>query len=119
MKHIKTDHLHFFTTNLDEAIKFYCDMGFELIQKFEHGGRKAVQLRSECGLIIDINLTGIADNPGFSHYAIEVHDINELAEELKSKGYMIDGPTINKDTKRRIVTLRDPNGFLVQFVEYN
>ena len=118
MKHVRTDHLHFFATDLDEAIKFYKDMGFEFIHKLEHGGRQAAQLRSECGLIIDINLTGVADNPGFSHYAIEVKDIQKVADELKAKGYEMDGPTVNKDTKRKIVTVRDTNGFLVQFVEY-
>ena len=118
MKHVRTDHLHFFATDLDEAIRFYEDMGFELIQRFQHGGRAAAQLRSECGLVIDVNLTGVADNPGFSHYAIVVDDIEEAAEELRRKGYEMDGPTENKDTKRKIVTVRDPNGFLVQFVQY-
>lgn len=119
MKHIKIDHLHFFATDLDEAIKFYTDIGFEFIHKLEHGGRQAAQLRSTTGLVIDINLTGVADNPGFSHSAIEVDDLEKTAEELKAKGYMMDGPTINKDTKRRILTVRDPNGFLVQFVAYD
>ncbi len=117
MKHIKADHLHFFATDLDKAIKFYTDMGFEFIHKLTHGGREATQLRSECGLVIDINLTGVADNPGFSHYAIQVDDIEKAAEELKGKGYEVDGPTVNKDTKRKIITVRDPNGFLVQFVQ--
>ena len=71
----------------------------------------------DCGLVIDINLTGVADNPGFSHYAIQVDNINKTAKELKEKGYNMDGPVENKDTKRKIITVRDPNGFLIQFVE--
>jgi catechol 2,3-dioxygenase-like lactoylglutathione lyase family enzyme len=118
MKHLRTDHLHFFATDLDEAIKFYKDMGFKFIHRLKHGGREAAQLRSPCGLVIDINLTGVADNPGFSHYAMEVGDIEKTAQELKEKGYKMDGPTENKDTKRKIVTVRDPNGFLVQFVQH-
>ncbi len=118
MKHIKPDHLHFFATNLDDAIKFYTDMGFQFVHKLEHGGRAAAQMKSSSGLVIDINLTGVADNPGFSHYAIEVEDIEAVAEELRMKGYEMDGPTLNEDTKRKIVTVRDSNGFLVQFVEY-
>ena len=118
MKHIRPDHLHFFATDLDAAIKFYKDMGFEFIHKLEHGGRAAAQMKSECGLVIDISLTGVADNPGFSHYAIVVDDIEETAKELKEKGYEMDGPTFNNDTKRHINTVRDTNGFLVQFVEY-
>lgn len=118
MKHVSVDHLHFFATDLDEAVRFYRDMGFEFVQRFEHGGRAAVQMRSGSGLVVDINLTGVADNPGFSHYAIVVDDIERAAEELKGKGYEMDGPTVNRDTKRKIITVRDPNGFLVQFVQY-
>ena len=47
MKHISTDHMHFFVTDLDAAIEFYKDLGFEFIHKLEHGGREAAQLRSE------------------------------------------------------------------------
>jgi catechol 2,3-dioxygenase-like lactoylglutathione lyase family enzyme len=118
MKHIRTDHLHFFATDLDDAIRFYTDIGFELIHRLEHGGREAAQLHSKSGLVIDINLTGVADNPGYSHFAIEVDDIRKAAKELEEKGYEMDGPTVNKDTKRKIITLRDHNGFLVQFVEH-
>ena len=35
MKHVRTDHLHFFDTDLDEAIRFYKDMGFEFVHKLE------------------------------------------------------------------------------------
>ncbi len=118
MKHIRVDHLHFFATDLDEAIKFYKDMGFEFVHKLEHGGRAAAQLRSPTGLVIDINLTGVADNPGYSHYAIVVDDIEETAAELREKGYEFDGPTFNKDSKRKLVTVRDTSGDLFQFVEY-
>ena len=95
MKHVRVDHIHFFATDLDEAIKFYTDMGFEFVHKLEHGGRAAAQLKSPTGLVIDINLTGVADNPGYSHYAIVVEDIEETAAELREKGYEFDGPTYN------------------------
>ena len=117
MKHISTDHMHFFVTDLDTAIEFYKDLGFEFIHKLEHGGREAAQLRSESGLIIDLNKTRASDNPGYSHFAILVNDVDVACEDLKAKGYEVDGPVYNKDSKRKIITLRDPNGFLVQLVE--
>ena len=117
MKHISTDHIHFFVTALDEAIEFYKDLGFEFIHKLEHGGREAAQLRSESGLMIDLNKTRASDNPGYSHYAMLVDEVEKTCEELKAKGYEVDGPVYNKDSKRKILTLRDPNGFLVQLVE--
>ena len=117
MKHISTDHIHFFVTDLDAAIEFYKDLGFEFIHKLEHGGREAAQLRSASGLIIDLNKTRASDNPGYSHYAMLVDEVEKTCEELKAKGYEVDGPVYNKDSKRKIITLRDPNGFLVQLVE--
>jgi len=88
MKHISTDHIHFFVTDLDAAIEFYQDLGFEFIHKLEHGD-----------------------------FAILVDDVERACKEYKAKGYEVDGPVYNKDSKRKIITLRDPNGFLVQLVE--
>ena len=75
MKHIKMDHIHFFATDLDEAVRFYTDLGCEFVQRFEHGGREAVQLRTQFGTTIDINKTRAADNPGYSHFSILIDDI--------------------------------------------
>lgn len=117
MKQLKIDHIHFFTTDLDEAVKFYTDLGCELVQRFEHSGREAVQLRTQFGMTIDINKTRAADNPGYSHFSILIDDIEAAYTELKAKGYKIDEPVLNEDTKRNIITLRDSNGFIVQMVQ--
>ncbi|TSA51047.1 VOC family protein [archaeon] len=117
MNLLNIDHIHFFATDLDEAIRFYEDIGFRLVQRFEHGGREAAQLRSEFGMTVDINETRAADNPGYSHFSVLVDDVGEASRELREKGYWVDGPTYNEDTKRHIITVRDPNGFLVQMVQ--
>jgi catechol 2,3-dioxygenase-like lactoylglutathione lyase family enzyme len=117
MKLLDIDHIHFFATDLDEAMRFYEDIGFRLVQRFEHGGREAAQLRSEFGMTVDINETRAADNPGYSHFSVLVEDVGEASRELEGKGYWVDGPTYNEDTKRLIITVRDPNGFLVQMVQ--
>ena len=117
MKQSKMDHIHFFATDLDEAVKFYTDLGCEFVQRFEHGGREAVQLRTQFGTTIDINKTRAADNPGYSHFSILIDDIEAAHKALEAKGYRVDGPVFNEDTKRHIITVRDPNGFLVQMVQ--
>jgi catechol 2,3-dioxygenase-like lactoylglutathione lyase family enzyme len=116
MKHISTDHMHFFVSDLDATIKFYEDLGFEFIHKLEHGGREAAQLRSESGLVIDLNKTRVSDNPGFSHFAMLVDDVEEACVNLKAKGYDVYGPVYSKDSKRNIISLRDPHGFMIQLV---
>ncbi len=117
MKHVGLDHIHFFATDLEKAIGFYSDMGLELIKRHEHGGRRAAQMKTQFGLIIDINETRAADNPGYSHIALALTDLRDAECELKSKGYTFDGPTTNRDTGRTILTVRDPNGFLFQLVQ--
>jgi catechol 2,3-dioxygenase-like lactoylglutathione lyase family enzyme len=117
MKKLSVDHLHFFVTDLDEAISFYEDLGFEFVRRMEHGGRKAAQLKTDSGFTVDLNETKASDNPGYSHLALCVEDIEEAYARLKERGYWIDGPVFNKETNRRIITLRDPNGLLVQLVE--
>ena len=117
MKHLGMDHIHFFATDLDEAVKFYTDLGCTLVRRFEHGGREAVQLKTQFGMTIDINKTRPADNPGYSHFSVLVDDIKKAHKYLESKGYWVDGPVFNEDTKRHIITVRDANGFLVQMVQ--
>jgi catechol 2,3-dioxygenase-like lactoylglutathione lyase family enzyme len=68
-------------------------------------------------MTIDINKTRAADNPGYSHFSMLVDDIDEAYSEMTAKGYWVDGPVFNEDTKRHIITVRDPNGFLVQMVQ--
>jgi len=116
MKIKKIDHLHFFTTDLDEAIGFYEDLGFTLTHRLQHGGREAAQLVAG-GVTVDLNETRAADNPGYSHFAVQVDDLDETYVMLREKGYEMDGPTYNQDTRRWILTVRDPNGFLVQMVK--
>ena len=116
MKIKKVDHIHFFATSLDESIEFYEALGFTLTQRHQHGGREAAQLTAG-DLTVDLNKTRAADNPGYSHFAVQVDDLDEASRVLRGKGYEVDGPTFNPDTKRWILTVRDPNGFLVQIVK--
>jgi predicted enzyme related to lactoylglutathione lyase len=116
MKIKAMDHMHFFTTDLDGSIAFYEALGFTLTRRHRHGGREAAQLVAG-GLTVDLNKVGAADNPGYSHFAVQVDDLEEAAGALKAKGHDVDGPAFNKETGRWILTVRDPNGFLVQMVK--
>lgn len=110
------DHIHFFVTDLDKTIEFYQGIGFELVRKFTHGGRESAQMRSG-EIIVDLNLTRAADNPGYSHFSLKVDDLEEAVKRLRGLGWSFDGPVDVPETRRRIITLRDPNGFLVQLVD--
>ena len=51
------------------------------------------------------------------HYAIKVKDIVGTCNELVNGGLAVDGPVYVETTKRKLATIRDPNGILVQLVE--
>lgn len=110
------DHLHIFVTDLDKAVGFYRLLGFQETRRFQHGGRKAAQLKAPFGLTIDLNEARASDNPGFNHFCLVVSDVDAAAEELRGAGLWVDGPVSNPETGRRLATTRGPNGFLVQLV---
>jgi len=59
------------------------------------------------------------DNLGYNHYAIRVEDIEGTCSELMDRGLTIDEPVYVEATKRKLATIRDPNGILVQPAEIN
>jgi predicted enzyme related to lactoylglutathione lyase len=108
-------HLHFFTTDLDGSIGFYEALRFTLTRRHRHDSQEAAQL--EAGeLTVDLNRAGAANNPKYSHFAVQVDDLDEDAGTLRAKGYDVEGPSFNQNTGRWILTARDPNGFLIQMV---
>jgi hypothetical protein len=85
----------------------------------DHGGESA-QMASEDGeQIVDLRQAKNIDNLGYNHYAIKVEDIEGTYSELMDRGLTIDGPVYVEATKRKLATIRDPNGILVQPAEIN
>lgn len=116
MKLLGFDHIHFTVKDLDEAIGFYRKLGFTLVRRLDHGGESA-QMSAPGGLIVDLYLARAIDNPGYNHFAVTVGDLDAAVKELKEKGITVDGPVENVATGRKLATIRDPSGFLLQLVE--
>lgn len=116
MKPLGFDHIHFTVRDLDEAVGFYGKLGFALVGRMEHGGESA-QMASPGGLTIDLHLARATENPGYNHFAVSVEDLDSAVAELEGHGIRVDGPVEVRVTGRRMATVRDPSGFLVQLVE--
>jgi catechol 2,3-dioxygenase-like lactoylglutathione lyase family enzyme len=117
MKSLIFDHIHFTVKDLDEAIEFYRRLGFTRVERMEHGGESA-QLKTPDGkLTVDLHLAKATDNPGYNHFAMTVDDLDRVVEELRGQDMTVDGLVYVQATRRRIATLRDPSGFLIQLVE--
>ena len=117
MKPKGIDHIHFTVTDLEKAIEFYKALGLTVAERMAHGGESAQMVSEEGGLIVDLLRARNIDNPGYNHYAIKVDDIDSTCNELAEGGFAVDGPVYAEATKRKLATIRDPDGILVQLVE--
>jgi len=116
MKPLGFDHIHFTVRDLDEAGGFYGKLGFVLLGRMEHGGESA-QITSPGGLTVDLHVAKATENPEYNHFAVTVEDLDAAISELEEQGIRVDGPVEVRATGRRLATVRDPSGFLVQLVE--
>ncbi len=119
MKPLGIDHIHFTVTDLEKTIEFYCALGLVVAERMDHGGESAQMVNEDGGLVVDLHQARNIDNPGYNHYAIKVEDIDDICSELSDRGLSVDGPVYVEATKRKLATIRDPNGILVQLVEIN
>jgi catechol 2,3-dioxygenase-like lactoylglutathione lyase family enzyme len=110
------DHLHVTVTDLEKAIDFYRELGFKLVRKMEHGGASS-QMRAGDDMLIELHEARATENPGYNHFAVTVQDLDAAVKALQEKGVPVDGPVEVPATGRRLATVRDPNGSLVQLVE--
>jgi len=110
------DHLHVTVTDLEKAIDFYRGLGFKLVRRMEHGG-DASQMRAGDGILLELHEAKATENPGYNHFAVTVQDLDAAVKALQEKGVPVDGPVEVPATGRRLATVRDPNGSLVQLVE--
>ena len=119
MKPLGIDHIQFTVTDLEKTIEFYRALGLIVAERMEHGGELAQMAREDGEPIVGLRQTKHIDNPGYNHYAIKVEDIEGTNSELVDRRLSIDGPVYVEATKRKLATIRDPNGILVQPAEIN
>jgi len=117
MKTKGIDHIHFTVTDLEKAIEFYGALGLTVAESTGHGGESVQMVGGSGGIVVDLHQARNIDNPGYNHYAIKVEDIDSACNELVERGFNVDGPVYVEATKRKLATIRDPNGILVQLVE--
>lgn len=81
-------HIHIFASNIDESIKFYKDFfGGEIVLDMELAGARNVFMKIGKGRVHFYNQS--PKNPGrgsIHHFGIQTDDIDEVVNNLKSKG---------------------------------
>ncbi len=124
----RVDHIEIVPTDLDKTIKFYTEvLGFKLQAR-----RRAEAARSPLQETAFVELNGIlvemfsVEDPspasreqwqvGYRRMALEVDDLDKLAEDLKAKGIEVTvrpGP----EARTKMGEIKDPDGLSIQLVE--
>lgn len=119
-------HLAFHVKDMDASVRFYCE-ALGLTRAFELQNDKGepwiVYLKIVEGQFIEL-FYGAEQKPepvakpiGFSHLCLEVFDIQETAELLKSRGVTLDSePKQGKDGNWQCWA-KDPDGNRIEFMQ--
>ena len=114
--------------DLDESIRFYCDvLGMELLRKKDYpSGRFTLAFvgygsESETAVIeLTYNWDTHQYNLGnaFGHIALGVDDIYQTCETLRSKGAkIVREPGPMKHGGSEIAFIEDPNGYKIELID--
>ena len=117
MVNLGLDHIHLNVKDLEEAVRFYKMVGLEFIEYTSHGGKTAMMRVPGSPISFEMQESRVIENPGLNHFAFLVDDLDTLCESYKADGIKVDGPLDNKATGRRLATIRDPHGFLIQLIQ--
>ncbi len=114
--------------NLDESIKFYCDvLGMKLLRKREYPSGKFTLAFVGYGDEADNTVVELTYNwdthhydlgSAFGHLALGVDDIYKTCDELRAQGAKIvrePGPMAHGNT--HIAFIEDPNGYKIELVD--
>ncbi|HEX9265179.1 MAG TPA: lactoylglutathione lyase [Candidatus Binatia bacterium] len=114
--------------DLDESIKFYCDvLGMKLLRKSEYPSGKFTLAFVGYGDEAENTVVELTYNwdthkydigNGFGHLALGVDDIYHTCEELRRRGAKIvrePGPMAHGSTP--IAFIEDPNGYKIELVD--
>ena len=120
------DHIDIAVKDLEDSIKVFEKMGFELLTSTAHiGGAAELKLPGAHQPIFELHGTrpGIPDGTpgeiGIMHIAFTVDDAQKTLDELKAKGVGIyqDTPHFQPQTGRTMALTADLGRFYLHFVE--
>ena len=140
---LRFDHVGFIVDDLDAAIAFFLDLGFEQEGRTVVDGRKVDKIngldgvRAELAMVRTPDGTGRleivkyhapvnsdephpwpANQPGLRHICIEVNDLNGIVDRLRAKGFDTVGEVCDyEEYAYRLCYLRGPEGLIIELAE--
>ncbi|MDB5053226.1 MAG: Glyoxalase/bleomycin resistance protein/dioxygenase [Bacilli bacterium] len=121
-------HLALTVEDMEKSLQFYCNvLGFEKAFEIHDDENKPwiVYIKVCPGQFIELFYGGLHkagnnDKPnqiGFNHLCLEVYDIHEIANHLKSKGLTLDVEPIRGKDNNYQCWAKDPDGNRIEFMQ--
>lgn len=122
---MKWNHAGLKTANLEKSIHFYCDiLGFRKLEEIEVLGRlyhfvgnDTVNIEIEECKPADTQ-TDMREHSGLYHLCFTVEDLEKTAAELKRQEVPFMLPPSQFRPDRKIAFIRDPDGVIIQLIQY-
>ncbi|MEM0258805.1 MAG: VOC family protein [Thermoproteota archaeon] len=124
---VRFDHVSILTKDLEESVKFYTQiLRFPIIRTIESKNLKIVFVDAGNATIELFGLVGDQakpieekwENVGIKHIALEVDDVENFYNELKSKGVRFESePTVALGGPK-IAFFKDPNGVTIELIQW-
>jgi lactoylglutathione lyase len=113
-------------SDLESTLDFYAELGLEQTDEFELGGVKNVYLGSddtdmELQLRYDPSSTVRVEPAGIDHVALEVDDVDRVFEDLLDAEHpdVVKPPQYIDPANATAAFVKDPDGYVVELVEYD
>ena len=113
------DHIELIVRDVDEFVRHFQALGFELILRTAHHGDSAeLKIPGEGQPVFEVHSVGGEESIGVNHIAFKVDDVGESHRELSAKGMKFAGePHLVEASGRTIANFRDPDGWRLQLVD--
>ncbi len=113
------DHIEIIVRDVEESVRFFQNMGFQLLTRTTHHGSLAeLQLPGPNQPIFEIHQVDGEENIGVNHIAFKVDSAESTYQELQTQGITtLKPPNFVVSTGRTTVNFRDPDGWRMQLVD--
>jgi lactoylglutathione lyase len=122
---MRWNHAGIKTADLKRSLDFYCNvLNFRMLEEAEILGKKYYFVGND-SLTIEIEESKTGDTQadmtvqsGLYHICFTVDDLAKTAEDLTAKGVTFVLPPSQFRPDRKIAFFRDPDGVIIQLIEY-
>ena len=139
---LRFDHVGVVVEDLDAAVAFFRDLGFESKGRTEVDGEVVDRINGLDGVRAEVEFVGTPDGTGtleiiryhsppddekarplppnrvgFRHVCIEVEDLNGIVDGLRAKGFDTVGEVQDYGTSYRLCYVSGPEGLIVELAQ--